>query len=347
MLIHRQLRFGVGLAVALMCSSTVATATDDSVKAAVRELSIQGKEDFDAGRFDAASQKFQRALDVAKVPTLALWSARCANKLGHLVAAAELYRKALQLAPNDLWVGDAQPLAQGEAQQELDALLPRIPKLRIDVVGSQPSEVAIAVDNVALPSALAGVDRPTDPGQRRVTGKRGAEVADLVVALKEGETKSVILKFSGAPLVPIATAPVATPNQPNPPVSGPVATSIPIVSPPRDSDSSVGATQRTLGWIGLGVGAAGVIEGAVTGIFVIQRYSKIKDNCGNGICDPNMVDGYRLDMYNALRTASTVGFVVGGIGLAAGTTLLLTSPSSKPQVGVLVGPGSAGLHGVF
>jgi hypothetical protein len=51
-------------------------------------------------------------------------------------------------------------------------------------------------------------------------------------------------------------------------------------------------------------------------------------------------------MYNALRTASMVGFIVGGIGIAAGTTLVLTSPSQN-QVGLYVTPNSAGLHGVF
>jgi hypothetical protein len=341
---YRCFRFGLCLVAALTAYDTFAFAVDDSVKGAARDLSNQGKDDFDAGRFDAAAQKFQKAFEAVKVPTLALWSARAEARLGRLVAASEHYRQASQLAPNELWVGDSQQEAQAEAAQELEALLPRIPKLRITIVGGQPNEVTMTVDNVPLPSALAGVDRPTDPGQRRVIGKRGPETADVVVELRERDVKEVVLKFSGAPLVVPVPAATATPAAANQPVALAMA---PAAAPPSDGGSQVGSTQRTLGWIGLGVGAAGIIEGAVTGIFVIQRYSKLKDGCPNGVCDPTQIDSYRMDIYNTLRTASMVGFIVGGVGLAAGTTLLLTSPTPSTKVGLFVGPGTASVHGVF
>jgi hypothetical protein len=341
MSIHFRFRFAFCL-VAASAWNVPALAIDDSAKGAARELSSQGKEDFDAGRFEGAAQKFQRAFDVAKVPTLALWSARSRSKLGQLVAASELYRQALQLTPNEVWVGNTQQEAQAEAQAELDALTPRIPKLRITVVGGQPSEVALSVDGVSVPSALVGADRPSDPGKRRVVGKRGGETADVVVELKERETKEVILKFSGAPIAPSVPSPA-----PGPAAASPSPILAPSPAAATISDRSTGSTQRTLGWIGLGVGAAGIIEGAVTGIFVVQRYSKLKDGCPGGVCNPTLVDGYRLDMYNALRTASMVGFVVGGVGLAAGATLLLTSPSPQTNVGLFVGPSSAGIHGAF
>ncbi len=343
MAIHQSFRFGFCPLIALLVWNAPALAVDDSAKGAARELSSQGKEDFDAGRFDAATQKFQKAFDVVKVPTLALWSARCESRLGHLVAASELYRQALQLTPNEVWVGSTQQEAQAEAQSELDALVPRIPKLRIVVIGAQPNEVALTVDNVSVPSALVGVDRPTDPGRRRVIGKRGAETAYVVLELKESEVKEVVLKFSGTPPAsdtapPSLLAPAATSQR---------AMLAPAPTTATVNDGGTGSTQRLLGWIGLGVGAAGVIEGAVTGVFVIQRYSKLKEGCPNGTCDPALVDGYRMDMYNALRAASMVGFVVGGVGLAAGATLLLTSPKPSTKVGLFVGPSSAGIHGAF
>lgn len=347
MSIHRRTLFGFSLFAALTWTAT-ALAIDDSAKGAARELSSQGKEDFDAGRFEAAAQKFQSAFDVVKVPTLALWSARCKAKLGQLVAASEQYRQALNLTPNELWVGNTQQEAQAEAQTELDALVPRIPKLRIAVVGGQPSEVTISVDAVSVPSALVGFERPTDPGKRRVVGKRGSEVADVVVELVERDVKEVILKFSGAPLAPQPATPAPgvapTPNT-QPANPGAVLTPTPNAVPLGERGSS--STQRTIGWISLGVGAAGVIEGAVTGIFVIQRYAKLKDDCPNDTCNPVAVTNYRMDMYNTLRTASMVGFVVGGVGLAAGATLLLTSPSPQTKVGVFVTPSSAGIHGAF
>jgi hypothetical protein len=356
MTILRSFRCGFAVLVALGTWPCVATATDDSVKAAVRELSSQGKDDFDAGRFDGAAQKFQKAFEAAKVPTLALWSARSLARLGRLVAASEYYRQATQLSPNDLWQGNAQQEAQVEAQAELDALLPRIPKLRIQVVGGLPAEVALTVDNVVVPPALVGIDRPSEPGIRRVIGKRGAETADVSVELRERDIKEVILKFSGAPLgppppvAPIGPVPSYPPANPAvAPTNQPYGVMAPPNQPPPTADqgSDPGSTQRTLGWIGLGIGAAGVIEGAVTGIFVVQRYAKLKNDCVNNVCDPTRIDSYRMDMYNTLRAASMVGFIVGGVGIATGTTLLLTSPSKDSKVGLYVAPSHAGFHGVF
>jgi Flp pilus assembly protein TadD len=77
-----------------MFSSGAVYATDDNAKGAARELANQAKSDFDAGNFEEAGSKFQRAYEIAKVPTLAVWAARSLVKRGHLVAASELYRQA-------------------------------------------------------------------------------------------------------------------------------------------------------------------------------------------------------------------------------------------------------------
>ena len=117
-----------------------ARAIDDSTKGAARALSNEAKRDFDAGRFEEAGRKFQRAYEVAKVPTLALWAARSLAKHGQLVAASELYRQATRLTANELWVGDAQQQAQADAARELAELQPRIPVLRVRVEGAAAND---------------------------------------------------------------------------------------------------------------------------------------------------------------------------------------------------------------
>jgi len=104
-----------------------ARAIDDSAKGAARALANEAKRDYDAGRFEEAGHKFQRAYEVAKVPTLALWAARSLAKQGQLVAASELYRQATRLTANELWIGDAQQVAQADAARELAELQPLIP----------------------------------------------------------------------------------------------------------------------------------------------------------------------------------------------------------------------------
>ena len=79
--------------------------------------------------------------------------------------------------------------------------------------------------------------------------------------------------------------------------------------------------QRTLGWVGLGVGGAGLVFGGVTGLVVLSKKSALEDDgCVDARCYSDQADD--VDSYNSMRTLSTVGFAVGGLGVAAGAALL-------------------------
>jgi hypothetical protein len=323
-----------------MFSSGAVHATDDNAKGAARELANQAKSDFDAGNFEEAGSKFQRAYEIAKVPTLAVWAARSLVKRGHLVAASELYRQATLLAPNDLWVGDAQQQAQADAEKELGELQPRIPRLCIRVEGAAASEIEVTVDGAKMATALLGIDLPTDPGRRHIVGKRGAEVVEQTVALAEGDRKEAILRFNAAPPAPMVAevppAPAVTVQRMTP---APVTVETTAAAP---SDHS----QRTWGWVVAGVGAAGLLAGVVTGIAVMAN-SGLRNDCPNGTC-PSSKSG-SADRYNLMRNISTAGFIVGGVGAAVGVTLLLWTPKgdTEPRVALWLGPSSAGVKGAF
>ncbi len=98
---------------------------------AVRQLSNEAASEFEAGHYQQALEKFQRAYESAKVPTLLVLVARTQVKLGHLVEAYESYHRATILEPNDLWIGSIQQESQRDAQRELDELQPRVPRLTI------------------------------------------------------------------------------------------------------------------------------------------------------------------------------------------------------------------------
>ena len=120
--------------------------------------------------------------------------------------------------------------------------------------------------------------------------------------------------------------------------------------PGEDTGADSGSLQRTLGWVGLGVGAAGVVLGGITGLVASSKKSDLDSgDCLDGRCGPSERD--EVESYNSMVTLSTVGFVVGGIGLAAGATLLLTAPSpnseSEAYVAPWVGIASAGIKGRF
>lgn len=355
------------LGVLIAAWAVPAAAIDDSTKSASRELAREAKRDFDKGHFDDASRKFQKAFAATEVPTLALWSARALVKQGRLVAASAFFRKATELQSNELWVGKAQEQAQQQAAGELAQLLPRLSQLTIMVKGANADDVQVTVDELAVPSSLLGVARPTDPGRRKIVARCGTEEVVQELSLKEGEARQVDLKFeppSGTapaaavaapatanktpPLVAAGSAPpnVSVPNQPTNNPQGVSASGKPLADSAQPSAQNA---QRALGWVSLGLGAAGIVVGAASGLIVKGRYNDYKPACPNNNCNVDVVNQSKLDSYNTWRTVSTVGFVVGAVGTAAGLTLLLTSPqrASQATVALVVSPASAQVRGSF
>jgi hypothetical protein len=349
----------LALALALLWSGPV-RAMGDSAKGAARELANEAKLDFDAGKFEEAGLKFQKAFEIAKVPTLAVWAARALVKRGKLVAASELYHQATLLAPNDLWVGNTQQEAEADAEKELAELQPRIAKLRIRVEGAAVDDIELSIDDAQIASALLGIAIPTDPGQRRIVAKRGTEVVGRTIDLAEGERKETVLHFSQvAPsAAPIAKAEAVPPAPPlivqketlPPPVAAAPSTSpaAPVVAEVRNEDSSTGKAQRTWGWIAVDVGLVGLVAGAATAIVLISDKG-LRSSCPNDTCDPSKVDGGSMNTYNLLRNVSLAGLIAGGVSTAVGVTLLLWPPSeaSEPSVALWLGPNSAGFKGSF
>ena len=325
-------QFRMALVLALSSCAAPAMAMDTSSKEAVRLLANEGAVAFEAQRYDQALEKFQRALDTAKVPTLALWVAQTQVKLGQLVSALESYRQVLNLEKNELWVGTVQQQAQDQAQKELAALQLRVPTLRIRVVGVDVGGVDIYVDGVLVPKPLVGSERPVDPGIRLVEGRLSGATIRQEATMLEGEHKELMIAFAN-------TGKSAAENS--------TVTKGPTSHPAAIKAAENGAAQRTWGWTGLGVGAAGLVLGTVTGTVVALRYATLKDQCPDKKCAPDHWSS--VDSYSTMQTLSTVGFIVAAVGATAGATLLVTSPkgASSPSVGLVISPTAAALSGSF
>lgn len=107
---------------------------------------------------------------------------------------------------------------------------------------------------------------------------------------------------------------------------------------------------RTAGWISSGVGAAGIVVGSVSGLMALSKRDHLNDSgCVDGRC-PRALSG-DVDTLNTYRTVSSAGFIVGGVGLAAGATFLFVLPrherKSSAQLAPWIGPGLAGMTGEF
>jgi len=294
-----------------------------------------------AGDAATAVQKLDKAFRTLQAPSIALWSGRALLKQGKLVESAERLLEATRLPVS----GDAQvqQQAKADAQKELDQLRPRIPNLVVAIEGASESEVTISVDGKQMPTSLLGEEQPANPGAHRVQGKRGSEEQSAEVTLAEGERKQVMLRFgAGAASGDATTAP---------PVAGAPDASTPVSEP---TSRAPGQGQRTLAYVALAAGGAGLVLGGVTGALAMSKRSALDDSpsCADGKCLRSEED--EVSSLRTFRTLSTVGFIAGGVLAATGVTLLLTARSSTAQakpvsttLALGLGPGHVRLQGRF
>ncbi|HMA95523.1 MAG TPA: hypothetical protein VKP30_22695 [Polyangiaceae bacterium] len=82
-------------------------------------------------------------------------------------------------------------------------------------------------------------------------------------------------------------------------------------------------------WTSFGIGAAGLIVGSTTGFMALSKHSSLKDSgCTSDECFDSDLQS-PMDSYNKLRPIAAAGFIVGGVGAAAGLTLWLTKPKQR------------------
>lgn len=322
-------------------------AVDTATRAAARDIGMEGVEAYEAGDYLKAKERLERAYAVLPVPSLALWSARALEKNGLLLEASERYLEATRLSTEGAGEAQVQIDAQAEAEEERDALRARIPKVIVDIQGAPLEEVEVMIDGAAVARALYGAGRPSNPGEIKVVAKWGEREIAGKVTLKEGDEKKISLNFnnSAAPPPARASTPESTgapaPQQEAPTQAG--ATSSPQDTPPRRS----GSGQRVVGWIGVGVGSAGLVFGGITGFLAMQKNDKLSENCPDRVCGrESKVDRW---MYNNFRIMSSAGLIAGGVVAATGITLLVTAPKNESTafVSPYVGLSSAGVKGAF
>jgi hypothetical protein len=328
----------------------------DANRAAARDLGSQGVKAFQAGDYAAALAKLEKAYALVPAPSLRLWQARVLAKQGKLLAASEQYLAATRM---ELGSGDAsvQQKAQEAAASERAELLPRIPGLTLELEGASAEELSVTIDGQPVAAALLGENMPVDPGERVIVAVRGAERLEVKVKPAESEHLHVPLRFTqGAAVGPVpapsaaAAVPVPAPTEAAP---APKATAAPqseastVATPAAPSKTPL---TRTLGWIGVGVGGAGIVVGSVAGAVLLGRKGDFEsgESCRDFKCAPTKSSD--VDSFNTLRTVSGAGFIAGGVLLAAGVGLLLIPTSGagdSASTALVIGPTGLSARGVF
>jgi hypothetical protein len=278
--------------------------------AAARALGVQGVQLADQGKCAEAIEKLERAQSLYHAPSMLARLGECQVEVGLIVLGTENLNRVVreQLAPG---APKAFRDAQARARIVLEKSLPRIAHLVLHVgpAGAQP---VVSVGGVAVPSALLGAERPTDPGTHEIVASApGYLPMKTSVTLGEGTRQEISLTLSRDP----QAAAEANAPAPVPPPALPTPTPPDVHAGPQQS--------RTLAYVLFGVGGAGLVTGGIAGVLAVGKKGDLE--CPNERCPPSEHDN--LDAARNMALVSTIGFGVGLAATAAGTVLLLTGGS--------------------
>lgn len=297
-----------GAIAAFATSSRLAFAADPSPQdiAQARELSVQAQAAHDAGNYAEAEKLWTAAQNLYPgAATVTLGLARTQTKLGKLVLAQESYNRIIREQTSNPSPLPAFKDALVSAQNEVGAVSARIANVVITIEGGAANPT-VTIDNQPISAAGLGLKRPIDPGAHVVKAEApGYKPAEASFQVSEAGLAEAKLKLEKSPDAVAGGAPAGD-NQ-NPAVI----------------DSKKGGG-KTLAYVAFGVGAVGLAFGAVTGILALGKHGDLSDQCPGDKCTSDKQSD--IDSYKTMGTLSTVGFIVGGVGIAAGAVLWFTAP---------------------
>ena len=269
--------------------------------------------------FHGALDAYRKADTIMGVPTTGIDVAKTHLALGQLV---EAWRVAVTITqyPRKPVEPEAFTRARRDAEVLIEQVFPRIPTLQISAVGAFPgAAINVTIDGVKIPAAELQAAQKVNPGEHVIrAASRGRASAQEKATLTEGQTSTLTLTLHPAP--------------------EPTASGVPA----------------PLVYTSLGLGAAGILVGSITGVVSLGAVADAKKLCAaTGACPPAAQPDLdrSLTMANISNVAFGAGIAFAGLGVVG---LLLTPGASAPaapppSAGAVLVPlsGGAAIRGWF
>lgn len=330
---------GLGIALLVLGFEVDASSQERNPSAAdialARSLAAEGVQLAEDGNCPAAIERLQRAEALYYAPTIVEPLGECQVAVGKVVAGTEnlqrVAREPLPARPPKAFVD-----AQARARKALEWALPKLARLKIHVDTPPGVKPAVKVDGDAIPLAALDGTVGIEGGIHKIeVSAPGYRTVQRDVTVGEGGSVTASLKLD-----PENGAVAADPLQ--------AGTTNFVAQPKRSS--------KTLGYVGLAVGGAGLVLGSVAGLVALSKKSSLDDHCQPRNACPSDAQS-DIDTMNAAATVSTIGFAVGAVAAGGGLVLLLTTKASSASTGgasprsVAIRPfaswGAAGVEGSF
>ncbi len=308
----------MGTAMLIAAVGATRPARAQSTAAEAERLFNEGREAMQGHDYALACEKFTQSdrLDHAVGTLFNL--ANCEEQRGRVFTASTLFRRVREQLP----AGDRRISI---ADDHLSALAPRVPHLRLMFASKPAEDVHVRIDSSELGATAWNSSVPLDPGIHTVTFlATDQHERTKTLELRERQVLEVAIPFDEPPAE---------------------AGSLPSASPPPDdrsrqraaagqgTDKFLGLERRTAAYVIGGVGVAGLLAGALTGILGLHQEAVGNANCSDATrtCNQKGVDAN--DRARSLAAASSVGFVLGIVGVGFGGYLYLTAEPA-PSAGV-------------
>lgn len=210
---------------------------------------------------------------------------------------------------------------------EVNAAIPTVVFEAKDTTGNDLVAVKVTMDGQPIADRLEGTALSIDPGAHTfVFESTGQTNIQKQFVIREGEKDRRERIVFTSPSV--ATAPAAAPAS--------VLASSPGTPPASGGISSGLGTRRLLAIVAAGVGVVGLGIGIGYGLSAMSKQDSANKACPNPQCPDR--DGVNLwNQAVSSGNVSTVGFIVGAVGLAGGAALWLTAPHSSGESGEKAG----------
>lgn len=307
-----------GAQAAAPSSSSSARPASDSDPA--QALFDRGVAEMEAGHPEKGCPAIEASQRLDPRPGTLFTLAECEAQRGRVATSMRYYAEYLALYRT---FNDRKKLEQKDraaiSEDQLRKLDLLAPRLTLTLPPDAGSDVVVKRDGDVVAELSLGTAVVVDPGEHVITTSvPGGPTTEHRLSLGPGDARSLVLtvRRDGG----------AGPESPDKPPPGPGLTGAPAVRPPPPDPRPY-----RIGALSAGSAAViGLVVGVVTGILAIEQSRIVNRNCDTSspvyVCNDAGLAA-KNQLY-PLGTASTIGFIAGGVGISVGFTLLLVAPSA-------------------
>jgi hypothetical protein len=322
------------LSLTLLAAPAAASAQDNTAFA--QQRFSQGTQLYEQHSWEPALAEFRQSIALYNSPNTRLYIARCLRELGRFDESVLEFERTAREAGDRAASDPRYATTRDVANSELTAVRPRVGRLTV-TVPDLPTNAVVRVNGRDIPREGVGVAMPVMPGHVAVH-------VESPEFFPEDRETDVVAGGEATVGIPLRRRPVLEGHTE---VARPLRTGPVVVAPPPR-----GGVPRSLGWIGVGVGAAGVIGFAAFGALASSTFSDLSAQCGGNLGPCSTEQLSRRDSGRTYTTLANVSLGVGIAGAVAATVLFLVGrPAQEPRPAPTVTVGLSGsgvsLGGVF